>query len=150
MARLKRTTPLKQILQQSKLKGLIRSVSDNQRYDYLIKLYLPLSLRGKCEVIKYQENTLHILVQSSVWATQLRYQIPHLKQQLLQHPELEQLEAIRYRVARAPRTEAPRKQPRPMKRLTPDNADLIRDTAESVEDPAIRESLLKLSRNRKL
>lgn len=146
MARLKRTQKLNQILQQSRFRKLYGGASQLQNLDLIVKLYLSDNLKLNSQVTRYEKGILTISVNSGAWATQLRYQAPSLKQQLTMHPEFSDLQSIKNRVIKGIQAKKAA-QFRPMKKLSPENAELFRSAAEATEDPELSKALAKLAKN---
>ena len=146
MARIKKTLQLNQVLEQSRFRKLYAGASQLQNFDLIVKLYLPENLKLNSQVTRYEKGDMTISVNSGAWATQLRYQIPTLKQQLVIHPELKELKNIKYRIIKGIQVNKP-KQFRPMKRLSSENAELLNITADGIDDPDLSQALKRLSKN---
>ena len=102
------------------------------------------ALAAHCQVAGWQNGGLKILVDSATWATQLRFQIPQLLENLKLH--LPALKLIECRVV--PQTPPPETiywQAEPISR---EAAAMICDIAEGIGDEKLRGALLRLGKSR--
>lgn len=103
---------------------------------------LPEPLGTHCRVLNLRDHTLTLAADSSAWAARLRYQTRILLQQLARSPSVT-VRTIQVRILPTPRPEP--EKPKRNARLSSDNARLLRQTAESLADPALRSALLKVA-----
>jgi len=82
-------------------------------------------------------------IDSTAWATRLRYQSPQLLRCLHRHPSLAQLRRIEIRVT--PLAQPVSSSPQPAT-LSAANAAIIDSTADSLSDPNLRTALKRLAR----
>jgi len=82
-------------------------------------------------------------IDSTAWATRLRYQSPQLLRCLHRHPSLAQLRRIEIRVT--PLAQPASSSPQPAT-LSAANAAIIDSTADSLSDPNLRTALKRLAR----
>lgn len=142
--------PLHKLLQGEKtqLAELVTTTRELRRFNQYLLSVLDQPLTDHCRIARRDADQLVIQVDSPVWASRLRYYIPTLIQELKQNiPALQGLKSIKIHVAPAapPAAEKP-----PLQReISPAASRDIQAMAESVEDPALREALLRLSRPRR-
>ena len=128
----------------SRLKTIVSHSHQLQALTDVVHRHLDPQLVPHCEVANFRRDTLVLLAESPVWATRLRYHAPALVQQLRSERAFNGLTTVRVRVA--PRAGA-RNTPitlRPV--MSAETAALIRESASSITDPALKSSLLRLSR----
>jgi hypothetical protein len=106
---------------------------------------LPAPLAQHCRVGNIDGNCLILQVDSSTWATRLRYLAPALLTELRQQPGLEALRSTRIKVRPDLLPAAP--PPAFALRLSEQAAAGIRDAALASPDPALQAALLRLSRH---
>lgn len=107
-----------------------------------INLYLPTIMQENCAIASFKNNILTILTTHANWATRLRYQQNHLKQQLLTHSEFRDIERIIVKVF-----------PKPLQRtihyhsliMSPRTAQVIKETAIHIQHPALKAALNRLA-----
>ena len=100
--------------------------------------------RSHSEGIK--DNTLILIADSSAWASKLRYQVATIQRRMEAAPEFARVRNIRVKVAAAePTTQVPVRRAQALSATT---AEGIRKQAESIEDPLLREAILKLTSHR--
>jgi len=129
----------------NRLKPLLANARHVMKFDFLLKLYLDEPLKSNCQVSIFHGHKLVIFVEAPVWATQCRYQIPSLLKQLQQHPEMVKLKFIEIKIQSKPLT--PKKKPRKATPISAANSDMLKSTADSVDDECLKAALLKLSRH---
>jgi hypothetical protein len=112
--------------------------------------YLPASLSSHCTVANYSADTLIVNADTSAWASKLRNRIPDILDYARHECGLSKLISVRIRVSpnrsnthfTLPGTELARKAS-----LSKKSAEFIASVATSIEDPALRESILRISKN---
>lgn len=110
---------------------------------------LDASLLPFCQVASLSKGKLILLVANGSIATQLRLQSLSILQKIKQNPELQAISTIECKVR--PHPISPRMQPainKPARTLSHSAADAIQMTAESLEDAALKEIMLKIARHR--
>lgn len=65
-----------------KADGSLRFILDNlariKQLDHIVKAKLSQKLTSHCRIINYRDNRLVIAVESSSWATRLKFELPNL------------------------------------------------------------------------
>ena len=131
----------------NRLKPLLANARHVMKFDFLLKLYLEEPLKSKCQVSIFHGHRLLIFVDGSVWATQLRYQLPSLLKQLRQHPEMTKLKYIEIKIQSQPLIF--RKETRQAYPISNANSEALKATADSLEDGDLKSALLRLSSHSK-
>lgn len=126
-------------------KGLLQRVAQNKQLTSMLQANLPSPLASFCQAGELSNNRLTIITTSPVWAAKLRYLLPNLLKQLKTHQAFSQVAEITIKISN--NTNQNGGQPRQRKRasMSPQSANVIQQTAESINDKALRESLLRLS-----
>ncbi len=102
---------------------------------------LPSPLAEHCHVANARGRTIIVYVDSAAWATQLRFLSDQLAKALLGDS------GGRLQVRVKPSSRSPSRRPgRPPLRLSPDNARLLQEAAETVSDEALGQALRRLAR----
>ena len=130
-------------------KGLLQRVAHNKQLTSMLQANLPSQLANYCQAGELTHNRLTIITTSPVWAAKLRYLLPTLLKQLQNNKAFLHVTDINIKISNISTHKAP--QPRASKRasMSSDSANIIVQTAHSVTDCALRESLLRLSRHGK-
>ena len=114
--------------------------------------YLPPEFHGHVKVANIRNNSLILVTDSPVWTTRLRQLSSHIlqalkdnssklpKTQIIHHIQIQ----TRYQAGTPPRPES-RTRPRPV--LIRHTAERLKQSAESIDDPTLRQALEKLARN---
>lgn len=104
------------------------------------------ALAQHTRVANYREGCLIIEVDSSVWATRLRFLIPELLKSLRRLKEFHTLQSIEWYVNATVSLAkySPLRQP-PV--LSAQNASLLHETAAEISSEALKRALQKLARN---
>lgn len=95
------------------------------------------------QVADVNSERMLVHIDSTAWATRLRYQSPQLLRCLHRHPSLAQLRRIEIRVT--PLAQPVSSSPQPAT-LSAVNAAIIDSTADSLSDPNLRTALKRLAR----
>ncbi len=115
--------------------------------------YLDPSLSNHCSIANYSADTLVVNADTSAWASKLRNRIPDILDFARHECGLTKLISVRIRVspilnnttqADTHSTGITRKVS-----LSKKSAEFIKSVATSIHDPALRESILKISKNTK-
>ena len=113
--------------------------------------YLAPSLSSHCTVANYSADTLIVNADTSAWASKLRNRIPDILDYARHECGLSNIISVRIRVSpnqnntthsSLPGTALGRKAS-----LSKKSAEFIKSVATSIQDPALRESILKISKN---
>ncbi len=128
------------------LHGLLRRARDLERVDGLIRQHLGAPLNRHCRLANLTPHTVILHADSPVWSARLRYRTPEilaLLRRQLGHPGLRQAQ-VRVRPPMEPPVRAPA---RPQ--VSAGTATLLRSVAEGIDDPRLRQALLRLARHRR-
>ena len=126
-------------------RGLLQRARDLERVDGLIRQHLGTPLNRHCRLANLTPRSVVLHADSPVWSARLRYRTPEILALLrwrLQDPGLREAQ-VRVRPPGEPPARAPG---RP--RLSAGTATLLRSVAEAIEDPRLRQALLRLARHR--
>lgn len=103
-------------------------------------------MRAHVRFALLKEDTVVLIADTPAWAAKLRYQVAAIQRRIEAIPELAGIRNIRVKVAAAePATPTPTRR---AKALSATTADGVRKQAESIEDPQLREAMLKLTGHR--
>lgn len=110
-----------------------------------LKNMLPSPVNEHVSVANHVNNTLTIYTDSAAWAARLRFTIPDMLNSLNQNDKYTSVKTIRIKVQ-------PHETPQPTMSyqklsISTDTAILLKHVADTINDPELRESLLKLSRH---
>ena len=127
----------------SGLERLLERVNNLAEVNRALHSYLAAPLNAHCQLqnIKGQWAVVH--VDSSAWATRLRYQIPQLLKFLQSLPGLGQLKEIQIQI-RPPRHQAPKPKARSAQ-FSAASAAAVHALAESTSDPKLSAALRRLA-----
>ncbi|MGD8576364.1 MAG: DUF721 domain-containing protein [Thiohalophilus sp.] len=142
--------PLYKLLrgEKNQLADLVTTARELRQLDNLLSTVLDQPLTDHCRIARYDAETLVIQVDSPVWSSRLRYYIPTLLQELKQNIQsLQGLKSIKLHVA--PILPAPAEKPPANREISPAASRDIQAMAEAIEDPDLREALLRLARPRR-
>ncbi len=113
--------------------------------------YFDPSLGSHCTVANYSADTLIVNADTSAWASKLRNRIPDILDYARHECGLSKLISVRIRVSPNQNNTAHSTPPgtRPTRKasLSKKSAEFIESVATSIQDPALRESILKISKN---
>ncbi len=125
------------IIQRTKQLSLAKEILDSA---------LPASLATQTSAFAYQNYRLTLTVASSTWLAKLRFYIPELLSTFQSHEEFATLKKILLKVAPTsqPSTYKQRKEVKPISKR---NAQMLEESAASMEEGALKKALLKLARN---
>ncbi|MBD3670525.1 MAG: DUF721 domain-containing protein [Gammaproteobacteria bacterium] len=124
---------------------MLRQVDRSRRLTHEVQNLLPSPLADYCQVVDLHEHQLTLVVASPVWAAKLRYLVPSLLKSFSSHQQLRHITEINIKISKLQNYHRPPAVHRKV-HMSPQSAELIRQTAESIDDPGLRQSLLKLSR----
>ena len=138
--------PATQVLRGSPhLQRLLRQAENLSKLQSLVYQHLAPAQREQLQLGAYEQGVLTLILADAAWATRLRYQQERLMQQLRQHAEFAGLQRIRLKIR--PASDAP-PEPHEERRYLSDTASQnIRQGAENIEDPELREALQRLAKN---
>lgn len=110
---------------------------------------IEMNLAQHTRVANYRENTLIIEADSPVWTTRLRFLIPDLINQLNQHFEFRHLKKIDWYIRPTEEKKLGAKIPKAKLKLTGQNADIIKETAQSITNQHLQQALRDLAKHGK-
>jgi hypothetical protein len=129
-------------------RGTLHAISSHARQleslQRIIQACLNEPLCSHVQLANYRKGLLILQTDSPVWASKLRYLVPELRKQCQLHPSFQSLRDIRILVA--PFRAEPRPVQRPQPRLSAASRQILESTAENINDPGLKASLLRLSR----
>ena len=144
--RRRKSTPMSQCLQRPapRLARLLRRAAAHAQVDADFQASLPFVLRGHCQLAGYRDGGVLLHVDSSAWATRLRYALP----EMTEHSELlRAAETIRVKVRPAVSSPPQRELPRP--HLSCSAAQVLLDCSQHLQHPSLAASLQRLARHGK-
>lgn len=110
-----------------------------------LKSALPSPLNDNVTVASLNKQTLTVHTSSAAWAARLRFKTPDMLAALKREKIEPPVKTIRIKV-HPPDASRPKSVEKLS--LSPETSQLLREVADSISDPELRESLLRLSRNR--
>ncbi len=125
------------------LEQLVRRARYLEAVDRALQQLLGPSLAGHCRVANITPDSLVLQTASGAWGSRLRYLAPSILQQLSRQLGWRQVKHTKVQVR--PEAFPDREQPVRRAHLSRESAALLRDVAESTEDPGLRDALLRLS-----
>ena len=131
------------VTQNSLLRQLFRDAAENRSHNDRIKQLIDEPLRAHVCFALIKGDTLILIADSSAWASKLRYQVAAIQRRMESTPDLAQVRNIRVKVAAAePVDHTPTRRAQALSAAT---AEGVREQAQSIEDPLLREAVLKLA-----
>jgi hypothetical protein len=115
-----------------------------QKTQVKIEQYLPVHLLAHCRVASFNKGSLHLVVDDAVWASELRYLIPALRDKLRAEGGLHQLVAIKLKVQHERIQQKPLNLPRHISEKT---KEMLTTQALECDYLPLREAIAKLARN---
>jgi len=129
----------------SGLSRLLQRARQLQQLTDALAAILPQPVHGHCRVGNVSGDTLVLVTDSPAWSTRLRFHTPAILEHLKETHGLA-LHGVRIRVH-------PPELPRQIKRvarnptLGSESAALLRQTAQGISDPDLKQALLRLARH---
>lgn len=132
------------VTQDSILRQLFHQAAENRKLDFRIKHLLDEPVSSHIQVAVVRDANLVLVADSPAWAAKLRYEVPQLRRRLSENTAFPKIETIRIKVAKsnAPPQPGMRRAQRSLSRAT---AEGVKRQAESLEDPVLREAVLRLA-----
>ena len=125
------------------LSEIINQIARLQHLSQTLRGALPAPLEQHCQVANVRGQSLLLHADTAAWATRLRYMAPTLVT-ALQNQGYPGIQHITVKVR--PRYNAPEPAVTPRKRnMSQSSARILRDTADSLSDPAIKRALKRLA-----
>jgi hypothetical protein len=109
--------------------------------------YLDANIAPYCQVANKMNKKLTLITANGSVATQLRFQAPDLLRAFKQDPDLNDIIEIQCKVQPLNEPSEPAVKKRKVKPLSQDAAKAIRETAEAIEDPRLKEIMLRIAKN---
>ncbi|NIP25597.1 MAG: DUF721 domain-containing protein, partial [Gammaproteobacteria bacterium] len=132
--------------QKSQVADLVTTARKLRRLNRYILSVLDQPLTDHCQVARFERDLLVLSTDSPVWASRLRYYIPTLLHELKQNiPDLQGLKTIKITIA--PLSHEITQNIVSERKISDAAAGNINAMAESIENPALREALLRLARH---
>ena len=129
----------------SSLAALLEKASSIQATDRKIKKLLDPTLKDKFELANINADVAVILVNSSAWATRLRYNIPIILDILNKDLNYTSIKTVRIKIKKTiPENPVLNKKPNS---ISANSAQFLNDVANNFNDPELRACILKLSKN---
>lgn len=128
-------------------KGLLQRAAHNKQLTLILQANLPSPLAGFCQTGELVNDRLTIITTSAVWVAKLRFLLPSLLKQLQAHTSFAQVTEIKIKISNNLIHKEGKSRPRRVVSMSPHSADVIQQTANSINDKDLRESLLRLSRH---
>jgi hypothetical protein len=127
---------------------LLRRAERSVQLTHDLRSLLPSPLASYCQVSDLTGHILTVVATSPVWAAKLRYLQPALLKAFGSIPSLSQATEVNIKISKLSQPSPNPARSRKV-HMSPRSAEHIRQVAEAIEDPALRESLLRLSRHSK-
>lgn len=137
-----RAQPMNRLLDKGQLAPLIhqtRMIADVQGY---LRQYLPAELAEHVFVGGFHDGELTLLTDRAVWLTRLRYEQRTLLELITQYPGMESTTALKLKVRPIRPSTTPVRQPR---HLPTQAAEELSSCADDVDDPRLKDALLRLA-----
>jgi len=143
----KKTLPISEFLKNKRypLAGLCNKANSILEINNKLKKCLDPSLHDHFELANIKADIATILVDSSTWATRLRYNIPAILDALNNKLNFGSIKTVRIKVKKITPTNTSL-QREPIS-LSKNSAQILADVANNFKDTELRECLLKLSKN---
>ena len=129
------------------LSQIINKVKTLQKCNHLFKDYLDTELATHCEIANLNDNCLIVNVDSAAWLTRLRYLQHELLVKLRQDPVFSQVDLIRWHVQPKHYDGTTNSVSTAKLSMSHGSAHLLASTAASIENPALRDALLRLAQH---
>ncbi len=135
----------KEILNDSPLKAFSDKGKQLAKLNAIWKLFRP-NLANHCQIANFEEGKLVFEIYTPSFAMRIRFELPEIKNYLIKFDEFSTLESIRYQIIIPVviRSSLIRQK----KSLSPYSANLIAETAASIENASLKAALMKLAGNK--
>ena len=142
-----KSLPISAILknQETSISKLYKQGLAIRELDQKLKTYLDSSLRQHFELANINNDIAVLLVNSSAWATRLRYNIPAILSAFNSHLDLNSIKTIRIKINKPVLNK-----PEPKKNsnyLSDETAKFLNESAKNFNHPELRQCLEKLSKH---
>ncbi|MDR3492025.1 MAG: DciA family protein [Gammaproteobacteria bacterium] len=136
------------VLQQDSklLNTLLAKIHQLNSLQQLLCESLDAKLAQHCQIANLENGSLIILTDSAIWATQIRFQAGDLLAKLRLHPLLHHLKNISCITRPAP---VKQQEPavKPMPRLSTHTAELIKNSADTIQHDKLKTALNKIAQH---
>lgn len=122
------------------LSELGKQLSAQRTLHQQLKQLLPAPLDSQLKAAVLQHGNLNLFVASPVWASRFRYLLPQLRANGID------VKQVRTRILPNDSVK-PRQKKRDRIVLSQEAGEQLRQSAEAIEDPSLREALLRISRH---
>ena len=122
--------------------GLLEQLDHQRKLLRLVRTLLPTTLDPHCLAVLLKDKKLLLYTDSSAWASRLRFHSRELIQALASRG----VSVTKINVRVLIRVERRGPKPRSMRRLSGENAALLRQTAEDLSDPDLSAALARLAK----
>ncbi|MCK5499599.1 MAG: DUF721 domain-containing protein [Gammaproteobacteria bacterium] len=116
-----------------------------------LQKHLDPSLSSHCTVANYSDETLTVNAETSAWASKLRYCVPDILNYAKHECGLTKLKSVRIKVSpiqnKTSQSDFSNTHSVRKASLSKKSADFIKSVATSIKDPALRKSILKISKH---
>ena len=112
----------------------------------VIRATVPENCKHHISVAGIRENQLILVTDSPVWASRLRLYTQNMISMLAEHAGID-VNSVRIKLIQ-PKIEPEAPAPK-HRHLNKSNADMIKQTADSIDDPELRQALYHLAENQK-
>lgn len=117
--------------------NLLQTLNDH------VSLYLDAVLKKHCQVGNAIGARLILITTNGSTATQIRFLIPDLLQKFQLDPVLKRFKEVQCKVR--PFTPEKKAHSQPMRALSQENAEMMRATAHAIDDPILKEILMRIA-----
>lgn len=137
---------LEQVHKSNWFQFLLNEVQLLQHLQKILIQVLEPAVANKCWIVEFKNNKLILELENQALSTRLRFQSMELLKSLKIYAEFKDLKKIEFRVkifSNPYKREAPQPQ-----RIPDESLEILKKTAESIEDETLRNALLRLARRK--
>lgn len=124
------------------LKALFSEAQRLAKLQAVVESHLEPAARSHCRIASWRDGCLLLIITDAHWATRLRYQQSRLMRQLQDFEEFANLSRILFKVQPSASTQRDADH---SLQLSPAASSHISETAETIQDPALRAALMRLA-----
>jgi hypothetical protein len=113
-----------------------------------VMIHLDATIAKYCQVANLVNGKLTLIVANGSVATQLRFQVNDVLRKIRQDPSLKHITSIECKVRPSQNQISSRlstKAPKTMPALSAQTADIVKNIAESIDDPELREVMTRIA-----
>ena len=126
--------------------NLVKKARDLNKLGHLVHSCLPDNCRPHVQIAGIKDNCLVLIVDSPVWSSRIRLFSNNIMDILKQH-KLTEVQQIRIRLSQVEPVKPEKVYEK--RHLDERSSKLIEQTADSIEDPELKQALHKLAANKK-